>query len=51
LVAPNWSVKPTAARAKIDAVTSPKPIEETKMLIEPYYRTRRSLRLPSFLAA
>src|SRR5258708_30557014 len=31
LVAPNWRVNPTAASARIEAVTSPKPTEGMKM--------------------
>src|ERR1035441_2584802 len=32
---PNWSVNPTAASARIDAVTSPNPIELRKSSISP----------------
>lgn len=33
LVTPNWRVKPTAAIARIDAVTRPKPIEGTSTFV------------------
>jgi hypothetical protein len=34
LVTPNWRVKPTPARARIDAVTTPNPIAGKSRLTE-----------------